>query len=179
MYVIKSWYADRTANNNGEFVRISGRKEGLGAWILSLVGIDPTIHLSLTKKTCLLESRTFWGFRKRAIPISRISELQTGFARPWLEPCILVALSIVCLLLFWNEWTLGAMCLAAALFGVAWFIYVFKRYLHIGVIGVGGAPAAIEFRPSFIEGKHIDANAAEEVANIIQALIDAKADRQA
>ncbi len=176
MYVIKSWYAARTANNEGEFVRISGRQEGLAAWVLSLVGIDPTIHLSVTEKTYLLESRTFWGFRRRAIPVSRVSELQTGFARPWLVPCVLAALGLFFLFVLPSEGHFfGGVLLAAAMFGIAWFIYVFKRYLLVGAIGIGGVPAAIEFRPSFIEGKHIDASAAEEVANIIQELVDAKA----
>ena len=77
-YVVKHWEASNTPNQNGEFVNIKGRQEGWISWILSFVGVDPTIHMVVTQKNFLLEARTFWGYARRSIPISRISEDQ-GF----------------------------------------------------------------------------------------------------
>ena len=178
-YVVKNWQASSMPNANGEFVRIDGRKEGIVAWLLSLIGIDPTVCLAVTAKNFKIEERTFWGYSSRTIPVSRISEIRDGFARAWLLPCIFWAISgfsLLCALssLFQGAImsTFGALLGTAIFFGIGYAIYFFWRVVVVGVIGTGGHPATISFKPSFIEGKGIDDKAAEEVGRIIQALMD-------
>lgn len=173
-YVVKNWQASPKPDTNGEYIRISGRKEGIVAWLLSWVGIDPTVHMTATAKNFRLEERTFWGYSSRTIPISRISEIRDGFARAWLAPCIFWALSVFSLVcaLSGSGSTMAALVGTVVLFGIGYAIYYFYRVLVVGVVGTGGHPATISFKPSFIEGKGVDDKAAEEVGRIIQALMD-------
>ena len=179
-YVVKSWETSYSPNQKGEYVRISGRREGILAWLLSLVGIDPTVHIVVTAKNFSLEARTFWGYSKRTIPISRISEVRDGFMRPWLTPIINWIFSLACVFLFFAMLVQKGIvpataCLvpAAIFFGIGYFIYMYRSFLVVGVAGFNGLlPAVIVFKPSFIEGITIDAEAAEKVGQIIQRLMD-------
>jgi len=181
-WVVKSWEASPKPNEKGEYVRIVGRQEGLVSWFLSLVGIDPTIQMVVTDKNFRLEARTFWGYAKRSIPISRISEVRDGFERPWLTPLIFWGLGVLTFLFSFSVLAdeggfigmLGMWFLAAIFFGVGFFIYHFWRFLVVGVVGFGGSLAITAFKPSLIEGQSIDASAAERVGVIIQALVDMK-----
>jgi len=131
-----------------------------------------------------LETRTFWGYTRQTVPITKISEVQDGFERPWLAPLIFWFLGALCFLgagMLPNAGeipALGTLFLTCIFIGIGCYIYIFWRCLIIGVVGAGGnlRPVRIAFKPSFIEGKAIDADAAEVVGKIIQALIDRKSD---
>ena len=71
-YVVKSWQSAPVPNEKGEFIRISGRQEGIIAWLLSYVGIDPTAHMTVTADNFRLEQRTFWGYSRQTIGLSKI-----------------------------------------------------------------------------------------------------------
>jgi hypothetical protein len=43
--VIKKWYAGTTQNKDGNYVHLIGREAGLFAWLLSVIGIDPTTEV--------------------------------------------------------------------------------------------------------------------------------------
>ena len=43
--VITKWHAINSPGEDGLFVRISGRREGIVSWLLSLLGIDATTTL--------------------------------------------------------------------------------------------------------------------------------------
>jgi len=180
IYVIKEWHVTKSLNATGNFVSISGRREGLIAWFLALINIDPTIRLNVSQRNFTLEARTFWGFSKCVIPLAKVSEIRSGFAYPWFGPMFLAMFALFCFLvslgiLYNNDGVLGFLFMIFMMFvclGLATFIYVYKRSLELGVVGSGGSPAGIRFRPSFIEGKYIEAVAAEKVVEIIHELID-------
>ena len=180
-WVVKSWETSSQPNENKEFVRITGRQEGVISWLLSLFSIDPTVSITVTKKNFRFESRTFWGHIKRTIPVSRISEIQSGFQRPWLAPIIFGLIGVLIFFtmfpaLFNGEISaaFGRVFIAVIFFGIAYLIYRLNRYFVIGVFGFGGTLVGAVFKPSFIEGQKIDADAAERVGVIIQALVDIK-----
>ena len=181
-YVVKSWQAFPQPNEKGEYIRISGRQEGIISWLLSYVGIDPTVHMSVTADNFHLERRTFWGYSRRTIPIVKICEVRDGFERPWLAPLIFWILGGICFFdtfgsLFGGKVieAFGILFIASLLFGIGYLIYIYRRFLVVGVIGSGGlVPATVAFKPSFIEGKSIDADDAEIVGRILQTLVDAK-----
>ena len=132
VYVIKEWHVTKQANTSGNFVQIDGRQEGLIAWLLALVKIDPTIHLSVSQRNFTLEARTFWGFSKRVIPLTKVSEVRTGFAYPWLGPAILAISALLCFfvslnMLYNNEGVLGFLfmvVLTVVFSGSAVFVYI-------------------------------------------------------
>ena len=190
-WVVKTWEASPKPNEKGEYVRIVGRQEGIISWLMSYVGIDPTVNIAVTEKNFRLETRTFWGYTKRTIPVSRISEVQDGFARSWLAPLIFWCLGLLSFLgafptLAGDGGIVGAfgmLFIAVIFFAIGYLIYRLRRWLIIGVVGFGGSgrdawgfdrAAVIAFKPSFIEGQNIDADAAERVGIIIQALVDKK-----
>ena len=44
-YVIKEWFVDETPNSEGVYVKIKGREGGIISFLLSWVGIDPTVMM--------------------------------------------------------------------------------------------------------------------------------------
>ena len=181
MYVVKRWEVAHQPNEQKEYVRITGRQEGIIAWFLSYFGIDPTVHMVVTDKNFHIEARTFFGYAKQTIPVSKISEVHSGFARAWLAPLVFWFFGLACFAVAFGalfngeiQAMLAMLFLATVFFGVGYLIYFFWRYLYVGVQGAGGLPAVINFKPSFIEGKTIDADSAEVAGRIIQALVNLK-----
>ena len=187
IYVIKEWHVTKQANASGNFVQINGRQEGLIAWFLALFNIDPTVRISVSQRNFTLEVRVFYGFLKRVIPLVRVSEIRSSFSFPWFGPVNFVIFALFCFftslyVLFNNGgalFFLFMLLLTVVFLGLAVFIYVHSRSLELGVVGSGGNPAVIRFKPSFIEGKRIEAAAAEEVSEIIHELIDMRQEGEA
>ncbi|MCL2743699.1 MAG: hypothetical protein FWE67_07595 [Planctomycetaceae bacterium] len=180
-YVVKEWRASHQPDINGVYVHIGVRRAGIISFLMSLAGIDPTVHLTVTEKNFCLEAGTFWGYFKRTVPIRKISEIRDGFNRAWLAPLFFWGLGVLSFfytfgLLFSGEIlsSLGMLFLTCIFVGIGLYIYVFYRVLSIGVVGSGHFfPVEINFKPSLIEGQSIGAEDAEEVGRIILELMNA------
>ncbi|MDR3232458.1 MAG: hypothetical protein LBT46_02105 [Planctomycetaceae bacterium] len=94
IYVVKEWNVSRQIMSDGNFVKLVGRQEGLIAYLMTLVGIDPTVTVTADKRNFSLVARTFFGFTQRVIPLAKISETQCGFAFPWIEPILFALISL-------------------------------------------------------------------------------------
>ncbi|MDR0870473.1 MAG: hypothetical protein LBN39_06735 [Planctomycetaceae bacterium] len=182
-YVIKEWRVSRQPDTEGNFVKIVGRQEGLISFIATLFGIDPTITMKADSKNFSLISRTFFGFTTRHIPLKQVSETQCGFRYPWLGPIILCLLGLFSLFgSLYASANGGGVAVGFIFFlvGIAFivagvFIYIYNRFLLVGVGTTGGTGLAFaQFRPSFIEGQRIDMQAAEQVGELIRLLVDTK-----
>jgi len=157
--VLKKWHASKTANENGNYVHLIGREAGLLAWLLSLVGIDPTTEVEIREHLIVFTAGSLAGREKRVIPMKSVCSAYYGYKKPWKE-----ALAI------------GVLLTPVLLIGlIAGPLYYFlNKELTVGVVEASSWVGGFSFKRSVIEGKNIDEKNAYEVMDIIRSLIEAK-----
>src|SRR5450830_1167698 len=158
--VIKAWQVDsKPIDQYQNFVRISGRKGGLVAWVLSLMGIDPVTTIRVGLDRIEFKSASLAGIESRLIPLQSICSSYYGYHKPWKQ-----ALSI------WVAF--AATGLVAAL-----LYYFLNRTLTLGFVEDSGVINGIRFKRSMIENLDINQQQAKRVCIVVQRLIEAKEKR--
>ena len=66
------------------YVRLKGRKSGVIAWLLALIGIDPTTTLTITDTRVDYVEGSLSGKMRHTIPIDAVCNLGTGYLKPML-----------------------------------------------------------------------------------------------
>lgn len=169
-YVIKRWTATSTpADVEGTYVMIEGRQQGLLSWILALIGVDSTVRF-MVQPDNIVFTRTSWGGRHASIiPIRHINAMHSGYTRPWKSALVfgLVATGILYIALDYSLAALPVGLVAAVV------LYMLNKSFELSVFS-GSQPAGFVFKRSVIEGRKIDEDAAQNVVNIMRALVDAR-----
>jgi hypothetical protein len=163
MYVIKEWSSSGTPGRDGIYVRITGRKGGLVSWLLSLVGIDPTVSFIVDRGNVRFKVGSWAGYNSTVTPIANICSGHYGYSKP------------VWGVLFW---ILAGIALLAPTFGVSLILilgaivyYFLNKSMVLGVTYHSGGGNQFAFKRSVIEGQQIDELATEKIIAIIEMLI--------
>ena len=134
-------------NENGPlYVRIKGRKSGIIAWFLNLIGVDTTAVFEVYEDRIEFSKGSLSGRIREMIPLTAICNLGTGY----LKPIIWMVLAIIALLLIIP--TFGISLLFMLLFG---FMYFFRKSMLLYAIPSSGRGAIIVFKRSLIENVNI------------------------
>lgn len=157
--VIKKWYASKTANEDGNYVHLVGRESGLLAWLLALMGIDPTTEIEIKENLILFTEGSLEGSQKRVIPMKSVCSAFYGYVKPWKMALVL---GILLLPLY------GIGLLVGPLY------YFLNKSLSVGVIETSSWVGGFSFKRSVIEGQNIDEKKAYEVIDIVRSLIEDK-----
>jgi hypothetical protein len=157
--VLKKWHASNSANESGDFVHLVGREAGLFAWILSIIGIDPTTEIQIKDNLIIFHAGSLAGQEKRIIPIKSLTSAFYGYQKPWKEA---LAIGVLLTPVFFIGLIAGPL------------YYFLNKKLTVGVVEASGWSGGFSFKRSVIEGKNIDEKSAYEVINIIRQLIEAK-----
>lgn len=184
IYVITSWRAGSTPiDDQGTHVTIRGRAIGLWSWLLSLIGIEASILMNVTRDNVVFEVSSWSGFSRRVIPLPKVSSTLYGYTKPWIKALILF---FVLSMLFsslaggignrmGNSIWLTIQILGVLIsIAVAILYYVFNKVLTLAVVEEAGPERSIRFKRSLIENQSIDEKQAASVVAIIQNLIDQK-----
>lgn len=173
-YVVKSWYADQKVNSQGHYISLKGRAPGLISWAMSLLGISPTVSFECNCNNIVYETGSWSGKTVKAIPISKVSSVYYGYAKPWKAAVMLVVAGFVLghLVSSATGSTSAAVMTTVLLMVLALAYYLLNKNLGIGVAEVGGIVSGIDFKRSIIENVNVDEAAAQRVYLIIQALVD-------
>jgi len=161
-YVIKSWTAAETPNANGNYVHIAGRTSGFISWLLNLMGISPTIELTVTGDLISLRQGSWGGTVQYHTPLENLCTTCYGYTKPWRQALILGM--IVGLATFF---LLGIPGLLAGI-----LYYFLNKITTVGYTDMGGRASHIHFKRSVIEGQKLDEDAASEVCRVIQSLVE-------
>lgn len=163
--VIKKWYASSTPNQEGNFVHLVGREAGLFAWLLSVIGIDPTTEVEIKDKVIVFTAGSLSGKQKRVIPMLSVCSAYYGYVKPWQMAVMLGMIALA----------LTAVTPYAALGLIVGPLYYFlNKELTVGVVENSSWIGGFAFKRSVIEGQNIDEQKAYEVIEIIRALIEAR-----
>ncbi len=157
--VLKKWYAGNTVDLNGNYVHLVGREAGLFAWLLSIIGIDPTTEVEIKQNLIVFTAGSLSGRERRVIPVRSVSSAYYGYTKPWKEALFLTLL-------------------LAPFFGIGLILgplyYFLNKKLVVGVVEGSGWVGGFAFKRSVIEGKNIQEKDAYNVIDIIRGLIEAK-----
>nr|WP_295772394.1 hypothetical protein [Rhodoferax sp.] len=182
--VIKAWKAEsKPIDDKNNYVSITGRESGLIAWVLSLMGVDPTTTIWVGMDRVEFSSSSLAGTQSRLIPLQSICSTYYGYHKPWKA-----AVGIVTFFLFFGSaiasaimrdgsgsggapFLLGA---GAVGFVFALIYYFLNRTLTLGFVEVSGHVSGIKFKRSVIENIDINEAQAKSVCTIVQRLIEAK-----
>ncbi|MFO1253137.1 MAG: hypothetical protein U1E77_18850 [Inhella sp.] len=157
--VIKHWSASRTPDASGNYVHLVGREAGLFAWLLSLLGIDPTTEIEIKDKLIVFTAGSLSGKQKRVIPMQSVCSAYYGYIKPWQ---MAVVLGVLLLPFFFVGLLVGPL------------YYFLNKELTVGVVENSGWSGGFAFKRSVIEGQNIDESKAYEVIDIIRSLIEAR-----
>ncbi len=185
--VIKDWKADtKPIDGQNNFVRITGREGGLIAWILSLMGIDPTTTILVGLDRIEFSSASLAGTESRLIPLQSICSTYYGYHKPWKA-----AASIIATFMFFGLSMGSAVAEGGSQGGAfttfmittaigiifALIYYFLNRTLTLGFVEHSGVINGIRFKRSVIENVDINQEQAKDVCIIVQRLIEAKEKR--
>ena len=137
-------------------VLIEGRTPGLIAWLLTMVGIDAYTVFIVTKEQIRIRRAGLSGEHHTVIPTASVASTQCGYTQP-LMLLILAALFLFVTLVFSIKLESAAVMLVGLLSALACALfYVYRRTIQIVLETSGGRQVGVAFRPSFVEGVHVN-----------------------
>jgi hypothetical protein len=158
-HVIKEWFVNETPGSDGVYVRITGREGGVISFLLSLVGIDPTVSLIVDKDNVRFESGSWSGFVMYVTPLEKLCTGGYGYAKPWKTALLIAMLGTFTVYL-------------APIFWIGAIVYYFlNKQLMLALYDIGGRAYELDFKRSVIEGIKVDENEAARVIRIIESLV--------
>lgn len=182
--VIKAWRADtKPIDDQNNFVSITGRKGGLIAWILSLMGIEPTTNILVGLERIEFTSASLAGTESRLIPLQSVCSSYYGYHRPWKAAAWIIAAFVfigvtIGSMVAGGGYRGGALAfyMMMSLVGVViGLIYYFlNTTLTLGFVEHSGVVNGIRFKRSVIENVDINEEQSKIVCIIVQRLIEAR-----
>ena len=164
-YVIKEWFVDETPNSEGVYVKIKGREGGIISFLLSWVGIDPTVMMIVDTGSIRFEKGSWSGFFRRITPMDKLCAGGYGYQKPWKTALVMALIGFPLIGLF----GLGLLVIIGA---VAYYYLNKQRRLEFS--DIGGYTDGIVFKRSVIEGIKVDEADAARVIRILEALMQGK-----
>ncbi|MDP3616170.1 MAG: hypothetical protein Q8R98_30395, partial [Rubrivivax sp.] len=131
--VLKQWKMAKTADAQGNYVHLVGREGGLLAWLLSLLGIDPTTEIEIKDKIVVFTVGSLAGREKRVIPINSVCSAYYGYEKPWKMALVIGA---VLMPLFFVGLLAGPL------------YYFLNKQLSVGVVENSGWSGSFAFKRS-------------------------------
>ena len=189
-FVITKWFASNQANADGNFIEITGRREGIIPFFLGLFGLSATLSLRVTADRLVFHESSLAGDNTFTTPLSKVTSTIYGWHRPF-NQCvgIVMTAAIVGFVLPTAFQVIGdrpgaAASTASIFFGgavglflggiVAAIYYALNRVLTTGIVTDASDHFWIRFKRSVIEGKKLDQSDAEYVAELIDYLVHQK-----
>ena len=173
--VLKQWSVKNiVVDKAGNYIVITGREGGLIAWILALLGIDPTTSIKVSMKRVEFKQSSLAGTSNRMIPLQGVCSTYYGYHKPWKE-----ALGIFIVLAFlFGSIGEAAHSSSTTIFGtlisiaIALAYYFLNRTLTLGFVENSGVISGINFKRSIIENIDVNEEQARYVCELTQALIE-------
>jgi hypothetical protein len=190
-YVITKWFASNQANADGNFIEITGRREGIIPFILSLVGLSSTLSVRVSADRLVYHETSLAGDTTTTTPLSKVTSTTYGWERP-IKKCIGIVIGTAFVGHLLGAIIGGgatamenpAVALSSGLLGgavgliiggiIAAIYYLLNRVLTTGVVTDASDHFWVRFKRSVIEGKKLDQSDAEYVAELIDYLVQQK-----
>ena len=162
----------RPARRGAPVLEVAGRRSGLGALLLSLFGLDPTVTVTVTASEVRMRSSGMSGESLDVLPLRQIASVHVSTTNPVV---LLIFAGVVGLLGLAGaaasqalEPLLGAVGLALILV-VAYFLV--GRKFSIAFVSAAGSAVAVGFKPRTVQGQVVDMERLLAAADVVRELI--------
>ena len=169
MLVLKEFKIDENAEL---FLSIKGRQEGIIAWLLSKIGLDPIVSLTCSRNEVMFKSSsTRKGQLNVNIPTTAVTAVVTGYKKPF---SLLVLAAIFAIGgLYMQSATRGSFFLPGLIAGAICIVfYVLQKAMVFSVFNGGDtAIASLVTKRSVIEGVSVDFDKFEKAAALLNKVV--------
>jgi len=154
-------------------IEIIGRRGGVIAFILTLLGLDPQTVFTVNCSEIECRSTSLGGQVSVFVPISRVASVTAGVVKP-IGYLIMAALVTIAGLLIGVEARDGAVFAIALLVAIAFcVVYFISKMVLIGVSSNAGPEILLFFRPSVLEAQPVDVRKAIQTVETIREFVAA------
>lgn len=163
--VVKEWKVDPNATVP---VSIKGRKAGIVAWLLSLLGLDATTTFELHGNHVSLAEGSLAGQIREIVPLTGACNIGTGYLKPFGYIAAAIGCVVWALISMFNDNASGGAVVWQLILAIGFVImYFLNKCMILYVIPVSSSPIQIAFKRSVIEGVDVDASSARKVCGMI------------
>lgn len=175
--VVTEWKVNNEpVDDLGNYVHIIGRRRGLIAFILSLMRIEPKVHLEISGERIKVSAATIFGSGTRVLPLENCCSTFYGYRKPFFA-ALLLSFFISFILagpMFFipgiGPVVAGLLFILGPILGVIY--YILNKSIYLEFVEMSGIVTGIAYRGSMIEGVVVDEESAAYICTLTQALID-------
>ena len=175
--VLKKFQIDHSGMT-GMYVHIETRQPGFNAFLLNLMGLDPTESVTITRGAISMRTSSIKGMNQVTSALTSVGAFLGGYRKPveYLFAAIFIFfLGLIIDVVTELEWSFIPTIIATIFALVQILFYVFNKVMYIGFETAGGETYTIFFKKSLIEGVPVDINRVEEAIQLVNDLIGSAA----
>lgn len=160
------------------FVKLVGRKRGLLAWLLTQIGIDHTVTLTVYERRIELAEDRLSGHVTHIYPLTALA----SFGSAYLRPIIYLVLAVLCLILglvafgiIFRDYAGFAFMLFVVFVAISvvfGFLYYLNKCMCLYTVSNSGAGPRIFLKRSVIEGQGLNELDTLKIVTILTTLIE-------
>jgi hypothetical protein len=158
-------------------VEIMGRREGLIAFLLTLIGLSPTTSLVVDDREAVCTTSGLLGIAHQSVPLDRVAQVTSGSKVAFEYILAAVLMSVLGLAGSFGSLVnglilnfLAVIVITGVFVAIAIALYYLNKRFYVGVFPQGGWPMLMVFTPNVIEGVELNLTRALEIASIIRKL---------
>lgn len=194
-YVLDAFSLNPAAVGEEPFIRISGRHQGFISWLMTLLGLETRIDLTVGAREWSLRSGSFAGMHTTTVPLGHVVQTICGYQRSLMALFLTIFFALNCLWAAINgiisffvfasagaessrehaaaglSTTLEILLVWMALAFIAGAIYYFSKRITFAVRH--GSISGFVFKRSFIGDHVVDLAQMEEAAFLLNRLVRA------
>ena len=168
----------RSGANAGPIgIELVGRREGVVAFFLTLVGLSPTTTLVVDERESVCKTAGLLGVAHQSIPMDRVAKVTSGsnvafeyIVSASITGLVGLLITLMSLMNFALLSIIGVPIMTAVFIGIAMFLYSLNKRFYVGVYSQGAGPILLAFKPNVLEGVELNLDRALEIAAIIRKL---------
>jgi hypothetical protein len=160
--VLKAFHVDAASGR----VQIVGRKPGLLAFLLNMMGFDATSWLEASRHEVRFRRASLFGEELSVCPCPNIASTSCGYLKP--VQLLILAFLLLVASIYTTAIGEGTAAGILALIAIgALVLYFLKKKLYVLIQPSGGPPFLIVFKRSVIENVRVDMDQAREAISVI------------
>jgi len=176
--VVKTLSIEAGTESTPTRIEIAGRREGLIAFFLTLLGLSPTTTLVVDERESICKTTGLLGVTHQSVPMDRVAQVTSG-SKVGFEYIVSAAITsliglmmiLATLMRFDLVGLIGVAILTVVFAGISLLLYRLNKRFYVGVFPQGGWPMLLVFKPNVIEGVELNLDRALEIAAHIRTLV--------
>ena len=170
--VLKKFQIDHSGMT-GTHVNVAARQPGFMAFILNLMGLDPTAAIQVTAGSITFRQSSIRGMSQATAALTSVGTFLGGYSKP-IGYLMFATVAFVGMLgIGIAVDTVGIMSIVGLVIALVCVVmYIFNKEMYIGFETAGGATHILTFKQAVIEGVTVNIQRVEEAIQLVNDLIN-------